>query len=505
MKPDVVIAVDIGTHLGDLKSIQTLGGILTQSTTVMTIDNDRRNLRLADVIIAPELGDHTILDFSQIDEVINLGYKGAATKSAILEKFSLSPAAWEKHLAEQKTRKRTGILAPDKIQVTGVDERAQSAIRKDLQGFVGKPLETKEIETALTRITGEGRYESLDYRFARDPSDPNKNVLLIGVKDKSYAPPTVQFALQIDGSDIDDFHFTIGTRVTVYDVGKYGAEWRNDARIGYRALFASEYLYPLGQKGFFMAPRGYFARGIENFFTSSGTRAAEYQVNRVGANFDLGFLTRRSEFRAGYEIGNLNADVRSGTPTVTSVDGKISQARIRWVLDATDSATIPSRGVRFSSEGRWVMDSPLATTEFPQAEIAALAFLPVSHRGSVFVSQMLGTTFKNDAPPEMMFTLGGPFRLGAYDFQQFRGSHYFLSSLGYRHQVGQLPPLFGGKIYGVVWGDAGSAFMNSDTLDVKYQGSAGLMMDTKLGPFSLIGAIGKGGDGKVYFAFGKFF
>ena len=105
----------------------------------------------------------------------------------------------------------------------------------------------------------------------------------------------------------------------------------------------------------------------------------------------------------------------------------------------------------------------------------------------------------------MMFTLGGPFRLGAYDYQQFRGNHYFLSSLGYRHVVGQLSPLFGGKIYGIGWFDAGGASMDFNSLNVHYQGSAGLMMDTKLGPFSLIGAVGKGGEGKVYFTFGKFF
>jgi hypothetical protein len=30
-------------------------------------------------------------------------------------------------------------------------------------------------------------------------------------------------------------------------------------------------------------------------------------------------------------------------------------------------------------------------------------------------------------------------------------------------------------------------------------------MDTRLGPFSLIGSFGEGGRGKVYFSFGKFF
>jgi len=40
---------------------------------------------------------------------------------------------------------------------------------------------------------------------------------------------------------------------------------------------------------------------------------------------------------------------------------------------------------------------------------------------------------------------------------------------------------------------------------IRQQGSAGLIMDTKFGPFSLIGAYGEYGRGKIYFSFGKFF
>jgi len=105
----------------------------------------------------------------------------------------------------------------------------------------------------------------------------------------------------------------------------------------------------------------------------------------------------------------------------------------------------------------------------------------------------------------MRFTLGGPFRLGAYDSQEFRGNHYFLASLGYRHRVGNLPPLLGGGIYPVAWADAGGAFMDFHSPSIQYQGSAGLMMDTQLGRLALIGAVGKGGVGKFYISFGPSF
>jgi hypothetical protein len=124
---------------------------------------------------------------------------------------------------------------------------------------------------------------------------------------------------------------------------------------------------------------------------------------------------------------------------------------------------------------------------------------------NIFVNVQIGTTFNKTAPFEMMFALGGPFRLGVYNYQEFRGSHSLLGSLGYRHHVENLSPLLGGRIYGVTWFDAGGAYAVYHSPVIQYQGSAGLMMDTKLGALALIGAAGKGGSGKFYATFGKFF
>ena len=505
MKADVVIAVDIGTKLGDVKTIETLQGILTQTITIMTIDSDRRNLPLADIILTPDLGAHSILDFSAIKNLIDIGYQGAETKASVLQQYSLDPDSWNRHLAARNGRKITRVPVPEAIEVAGIEEGAQEPIRDLLKSFVGKELDTKRLETVLTMLAGQGRYESLDYQFARSRSDPPANILLIRVKERPYAPPTLDFGLQLDGSDIDAVHFNIGTRFTLYDIGKYGSEWRNDLRFGFKALLASEYFFPIGRRGFFVAPEAYFVRFATNLFSAAGARVADYQTNRAGLRSSLGFMTRRMEFQAGYEIGRFAADVRSGEPPVKSAAGLVRLAYMRWAFDGTDSATMPSRGLRFTAEGSWISEAPLATSPFPTAEINALMLYPVSRRGSVFVNARFGTAFNKTAPPEMMFTLGGPFKLGAYDYDEFRGSHSFLGSLGYRHEIGNLSPFFGGKIYGIAWFDAGGAYADFRVPAVQYQGSAGLMMDTKLGSFSIIGAAGKSGAGKLYAAFGKFF
>ena len=505
MGPDVVIAVDIGTPLGDIKTIQSLGGIFRQTSLVTTIDNDRRNLRLADIIIAPALADQSLLDFSAIDKVAEIGFRGAEDKAVILQKFALDEAAWQQHMADRNLRKKTNLPLPVDIRVTGISSSiGQADVRERLKGFVGRPLDTKEVETALSKMTGQGKYESVDYGFEPSAESPGGSVLAIRVKEKSYAPPTVNALIELQGSDVDEIIFAFGVRQTIYDLGGYGSEWRNDIRLGNRSVLASEYFRPIGRKGFFVAPSASFQRGEESYY-ASGAELARYQINRIGGAFDIGFLTHRTELRLGYEIGHINADLKTGTDAPPTLNGMTSAPHLRWTYDGQDSATVPSRGFRFRAEARWVLDSPNGTHAFPQAEIRGSQFVPVSSRGSILFAGSMGTTFNENASIVYTFPLGGPYRLGAYDRDEFRGNHYLLGSFGYRHEISRLPPLFGGKVFAIGWYDAGGTFMDFDDARVRHQGSAGLIMDTKFGPFSLIGAYGEYGRGKIYFAFGKFF
>ncbi len=504
MGADIVIVVDAGTPLGDLQTIASLTGILQQSITVMTIDNDRRNLRLADIIIAPDIGNHSILDFSSVDKLADLGREAAAQREVLLRNFSLDEPAWQQHLALRRERPKKVIPAPDCLQIAGVGEEAKKRIREKLQRHVGKPLDAEKLESDLTRIIGQGRYLSLDYGLSRSGENPVANTLLITVRRKTHAPPAINVSAEIDGSDVNDINFTIGARLTLFDIDRYGAEWRNDMKVGFRTLFESEYFRPVGDRGVFLAPRAVYRREREFFFLN-GARLAEFQTNRAGMGFDIGLAGESSEFRAGYEVGYFKAYPRTGDPLLPRLEGKVDFARLRWAYDGQDSATVPTRGARVTTEGRWYLNAPGASREFAQGEASASVFRPVSDRGTIFFAASAGTTFNQRAAPAQQFTLGGPFRLGAYDRDEFRGSHYGLVTLGYHRRVSELPPLLGGRIYAIGSYDIGGAFDRFNPGQLRNTFSGGLIMDTRLGPFSIITSIGEGGRGKVYFAFGRFF
>jgi NTE family protein len=119
----------------------------------------------------------------------------------------------------------------------------------------------------------------------------------------------------------------------------------------------------------------------------------------------------------------------------------------------------------------------------------------LNDKASVFTYGHAGTTFSKVAAPLEQFTLGGPFRLGAFGPQEFRGDHYFLASAGYLQRIAYLPPLLGHKLYGAGWYELGSAFFDKDSIKCRSSVSAAMIMETRLGPLTIGGALGSDSQG----------
>lgn len=501
MGAGIIIAVDVGTPLGDRKTLDSLFGVLSQSIGVATIENDRRSLRQADIIVAPDLGNYTLLDFNAAAPLSRLGYEGAEQKKLVLEKFALSETEWQEYLAARRQRRRSTLPVPTSLEVAGVERKDAGEIRERLDAYIGKTLEPERLEEDLTLIRGQGRYDSLGYEYARD--DPQR--LVIRAQRKPYGPPFLIPSIEVDGSDVNRVEFTVGGRLTMFDLGGYGSELRTDVKVGSRTLIAMEYYRLLGRTKFFVAPRLFYERGTDDLYLNKA-RVAEYQTNRYGLNLDVGYaIGRESELRAGVDVGHINSRVRIGDPLLPALSGGVSSAGLRYAFDGQDSAIVPTRGVRLNADARWYFTSPGAAGGFPLAEVRASAFTPLSERGSLFVIGAGGTSFDRNAPPAQQFTLGGPFRLGAYGRDEFRGSRYILTSLGYMREVSRLPPIFGDKIYAGSWYEFGGAFDRNETAEYFGSLSGGVIVVTKLGPISFGGSLGEGGRRKLYFSLGKFF
>jgi NTE family protein len=507
MDADAVIAVELRLPPGNRTQLETITGVLSRAVDVMITQNERRSLAQAKATVSINMSGFAVTDYSRVKELIALGHKSAASQSADLLRYAIQdPAEWQDFLAARAARKHRPPEKVETVEVIGADSDTDSRIRHGLSKALRGPLDLSKLDTQLTRIAGEGQFDRLGYEGFTQNGVP---ALRVTTHDKSYGPPFVDLAVNVDGSGVAAFGFSAGARVTFMDLAHHGGEWRNDLLFGSSNLGATEFYQPLGQSPFFVAPYAFASKFARNSFTGL-TRVAVFGDERAGGGFDIGYNSgRRSEFRIGYEIFDGKLSPLIGAAGLPIVDGSTGEFRARYVWDGQDSPSVPSRGTRIVVTASRVLQSPGLAHPIGQLDVQTSNFVPVGEKTSLFFDISGGTTFRGSAGPFQVFALGGPFRLGAYLPQEFLGNHYAYASFGFRREFYRLPALVGRRVYWGGWYEAGTAF-GTATLDpgpiaVRGTFNLGVIADTIVGPIALAGSVSPTGQSRVNFSIGRVF
>jgi NTE family protein len=507
MDTDAVVAVELHLAPGDISELNSLSGVLSRAIDVMITQNEKRSLLLADVKVSVDMKGFSVTDYSRVDELIQLGYKTAAGQSSALMRYAIQdPAEWQHYLDERASRKRSPIKKVEAIEVTGADPDTNHRIQQQLSKDVDHTLDLHALDSQLTRIAGQGQFDYLGYEGFVQNGVP---ALRITAHEKTYGPPFVDLAVNVDGSGVAAFDFSAGARVTFMDVAHRGGEWRNDLLFGSRNLAATEFYQPIGDTRFFVAPYAFASKFARNSFTGL-TRTAVFGDERAGGGFDIGYDSgRRSEIRLGYELFDGKLSPLIGAAGLPIAHGTTGEIRARYVWDGQDSPSVPSRGTRVVAMLSRVLQSPGLPQHLDQLDIQTSSFVPLGPKTSLFVGVSGGTSFHGSAGPFQVFALGGPFRLGAYLPDEFLGNHYAYSSFGFRRELYRLPQLVGRKIYWGSWYEAGTAFgtVAGDPGPVVIRGSfnLGIISDTILGPIAVAGSVSPTGQSRINFSIGRLF
>jgi NTE family protein len=507
MDADAVIAVELRLPPRDRAELETLTGVLSRAVDVMITQNEHRSLLLAQAKVSVDMTGFSATDYSRVSELIRLGYKTAASQSDALLPYAVQDAAeWQQYLGARSARKRRPPEKVDAVVVTGADSDTNGRLQDKLSKTLRGPLDLTKVDTQLTQLAGVGQFDRLGYEGFTQNGVP---ALRVTTHEKSYGPPFVDLAVNVDGSGVAAFDFSAGARVTFMDVAHGGGEWRNDLLFGSANLAASEFYQPLGESPFFVAPYAFASKFARNSFTGL-TRVAVFGDERAGGGFDIGYNSgRRSEFRVGYELFDGKLSPLIGAAGLPIVHGSTGEFRARYVWDGQDSPAVPSRGSRIVATLSRVLQSPGQAHPIGQLDLQTSNFVPVGPKTSVFFDVSGGTTFRGSAGPFQVFALGGPFRLGAYLPQEFLGNHYAYSSLGFRRELYRLPQLVGGRVYWGGWYEAGTAFgtaaIDPGPVAVRGTFNLGVIADTIVGPVGLAGSVSPTGQSRVNFSIGRVF
>jgi NTE family protein len=504
MGADVVIAVHLQLSPASAKEIQGAFSVLGRSVALVIAETEIRGMAGADLMVNANVAEYSSADYQKTEQLIQRGYDAAQEKAQILKAYSLDDSAWAEYLQQKKSRVRGAQGAPEFILVEGVDPEGKKNIENLLKNFVGKPLDTKSLDHVLTRLTGVGRYDSITYSVV---NDGNQSGLSIRVHEKTYAPPFLLPFVEINGSEPQDVDFTMGARITAMDVWGYRSEWRTDLKFGATYGIASELYRPFQPLGkWFFAPFVNAAQTNFKVYKNSDPRAI-YRLDNVLAGVDLGYsLSRFNEIRVGYGVGYQDYALRLGIPDFASTSGRVGSFHARYLLDHTNEAVIPTRGVFLRASYDWFDTTPISTHAYPSLEVLVQYFQPVSSAGSLFFTANGASAFGHSSPGAPIYFLGGVGRLSAYGLNELIGNQYFIGRTGYLHKVFTLPPFVGKQVYLTGFAEVGK--MYGDPFHApKLSGdvAGGVLAETFFGPILLGGSIGDTGHQKWFFQLGRVF
>jgi len=503
MGADIVIAVHLETAPTRPEDIQSLFSVLGRSVDVVIRDNEIRGLSGADLIVNVDLRDFTSLDYPKAKTIIDKGESAAEDKIRILMPYSLNDADWQRYLAGRDARKQSLVPIPRFVRVEGTSPEGRKQLERSLKSLVDKPIDPQVLGKLLNRLTGIGRYDSSGYQMGEENGQTG---LVVTVHEKNYAPPTLQFGFELDGSDSNNANFTLASRLTFIDIAGFRSEWRTDVLFGNTYGIASELYRPFtASSRWFFAPHADAGNTVFRVYRKSDP-LAEYRVARADIGGDLGYgFGRFAEVKAGYEVGYLHARLRLGAPQFSSIEGRTGDFKFHVLVDHTDDPVFPRRGFGAETTFRWFESSPGATARFPTMQLNVRFFQPITRPASLFVAAEGGSTFGYQGTGIPQFFLGGPLRLSAYGTNELFGNQYYTFRAGYLQEIASLPPFLGKKVYAVGAYEFGKMDGFADQTTFPNDVTAGVIAQTAFGPFFIGGSVGDSGHKKWFFQLGRVF
>jgi NTE family protein len=512
MGADRVVAVNVG-DISDREGVSfTMLGVAGTTLDAMMRASTMRAIKSADVVINVPLAKYGSLDWRRAGDLIDEGYRAAEAMRDQLLPLAVGEAEYDAWRRARQGRRKTELPTPAFVELDGFATNDAKRLNALLARHVGVPMDISAVEKDVQIIAGLDRYETVVWKMVHDST--RGFGLRVRGRVKPYAPPFMMLGVNLENTTSSDFRITATARYLAYDVIGSGSELRIDGTLGSDPSFGAELYRPIGSTPLFVAPYGIVGKKKLNFIVDDAIVARYGQtLSRAGLNVGVN-LGARSDVRLGAFVGRSTATIDIGDPGLPEIRGKETGAELVWRADTQDSPVVPSTGLLSQARLLHVFDGPNVDvngapiafdSRFTQLSGSANYFWSRGPKNRLFVAGGLGTSF-NDVPlPINQFSLGLPFRLGAYDAGELRGANYYIATGGYLRQVGRLPDFLGGPVFAGGWLENGDAFQKWSLAEWRTNGGAGLIMDTIVGPVLLAGSWSFDGRWRTYIGIGRIF
>jgi NTE family protein len=509
MGVDVVIAVDVSFPLADRDGLESALDVTNQMIGIMVrrgTRESRAQLKDRDVLVEPELGRMTAVEFARVPQVMAAGEAAVDAVAPRLAALSQTP---EQHAAYLAARGRTVDLGESLAFVRAGAKSGEDADRIEavFGSLAGQPLDFAALQRKIDRQYGLDRFESVDYQLVRDDGDLG---LEIDMRRKSWGPNFLRLGVGIEQDFDGGATANAGARVLMTSLNRYDAEWLTDVQLGEDPKFFTEFFQPLSlTSDVFMAPSlRYEYQTLQ--VVDDGRRVARYRTRESEVALAVGAeLSNWGEVRFGLARGDGSADVLIGDPGLPQADFDLGAAFFEFAYDRLDSAYFPKHGqaLRIGWRGEREGLGSSGDTDLVRAEW----LMARSHERYSLVLGLEGGSALDDevVSPQQLFTLGGFLELSGLPLDARAGTQYGLARAVLYRRVSrggtgflEFPAYLGVSF------EAGNTWLTQDDVDwsrLETGGSLFLGAESPFGPLYLAVGLAEGGARAFYLLLGRTF
>lgn len=315
MGADIVIAVDISSPLTEIDEKSSLITVTYQSIDVSLVQNTKRSLKKADVVVQPELGKLTSSDFSKADQFVNLGYLSVYQNSEFLENLRIGAEDFKKHLEVRNFLPREIPKNIDFVDFEGNERTAKARLYNKSKHLIGKDFDTNLLQKqADLMVAEEEDIQLITYHIVEDKRGKG---VVFKVKEKRWGPDYLKFGLQVSDEFDSNNRISLLIQHKRQNINKKGAHWTNDLSLGSLLYWRSKLYQPLDFDNRFFATANLNAfkdsRRLYDYFSDG---IGEYDYKKFGFGIGFGFNpSEKAEWQAG--IWYLDQSI---VPTINQTD-----------------------------------------------------------------------------------------------------------------------------------------------------------------------------------------
>lgn len=516
MGADIIIAVDIGSPLVKKDKLDSTIAVLDQLSNFLTNASTEKQKQLLtdkDVLIRPAIDALSTTDFTIMPLALTLGKEAATNQLVKLKKLSVSEEQYAAYV-EGKKAKGQVVMADvshviEDIVFDNQSKVSLNLLKETLELKPGQNITKDELNEAIKRIYALNKFERVDAEFVEGEEG---RVLTVTTRAKSWGPNYFQLGFNWEDDFSSDSAISFDMAYTMTDLTINGGEWRNEVKLGFERLFATEFYQPLNRDQEFYS-RARYQYDVHNWDL--------YDNNNRAFVFDK--KTHTVELGIGYNYV-LQGVVELGLVAEKGViinDAWLSQdfdfnsygAYLKVGYDSLDSISFPTSGNHITLNvyvRKENFDDVVEYQNDYSVQIEADWKGALSVGNHAFVGKASLATNNNDGFNTLHLSdLGGFLNLSGYHKDSLTGAHKIFGAFVYQYDLGR--DALGMKDYPLYLGlslEAGNVWFERSEVsltDLIYASSLYIGTDTTMGPAALGFGITDMGDKSVYLFIGKAF